>query len=123
MIVVNISKKSSSNRNAQEHVFVKHFPKILRSGSFLKKMVPSGIVSIVTGRPSRSAMTSRGHFHADHRIDIFQSHCLFRAHKIEIRAFAFFDSFIAYGLESGYRGIWFVHEFTLTQKTIPRELR
>ena len=114
-----------------------HFPKILRSGSFLKKMVPSGIASTVTGRTSRSAMTTeksaedcprirkcrRGHFHADHRIDIFQSQCLFSAHKIDIRAFAFFDSFIAYGLESGYRGIWFVHEFTLTQKTIPRELR
>jgi len=35
-----------------------HFPKILRSGSFFKKMVPSGIASTVTGRPSRSAMSS-----------------------------------------------------------------
>jgi hypothetical protein len=48
---------------------------------------------------------------------------IFRAHKIDIRAFPLFDSFIAHGLESGPRIVWFVHECTLTQKTIPRELR
>ena len=41
-------------------------------------------------------------------------------HKIDIRAFALFDSFIVHGLESGHRRIWFVYEFALTENHPPR---
>ena len=93
------------------------------TGSFLKKIVPSGIASTVTGSPSRRLITSEspqktaqvsGSADAVTSIEttgFIESavQCLFRAHKIDIRAFAPFDSFIAHGLESGHTrdcGLW-----------------